>query len=59
MDAKVFKMHHKIANSSQDKTFSLNCFRSMTTSQLENREFYIFNSSSTFELDIFSYYEIK
>lgn len=59
MNSKVFKKHNKITSPALDQTYSLNCFCSMTTSELENQQFYIYNSSETFEIDVFSYYEIK
>ena len=59
MNAKVFKMHYKAHDSKQDELFSLNCFLNFTTRQLQNRQFYIFNSESTFDLETFLYYEIK
>ena len=60
MSAKVFKMHKRIKNpQEEEKTYSIDDFRSMDLAQVENRQFYIFNSSSTIELEIHSYYEIK
>ena len=59
MSAKVFKMHHKMNNLQEDLTYSMNDFRSMDLTQLENRQFFIYNSSETFEFEIHSYYEIK
>ena len=60
MAARVFKIHKRVVKpGEEDITYSLDDFSKMETEMMEKSQFYIHNSSQSFELREAFYFEIK
>ena len=58
--AKVFREHKRVVKPGEvDKTYSLDDFCTMEVEVLEDLQFYILNSSESFDLNDAFYFEIR